>query len=78
MSGFHESATRRPPRSSLPFARLTESERLAQDLAALTDAGLIMPVASGEDTRYELIERPAACEDRERREVVPSPAATDE
>jgi hypothetical protein len=71
MSGFHDPATGRThdatarprrarsgraPRSSRPFARLDESDRLAQDLAALVEAGLIAPVASGEETRYEPIE----------------------
>ena len=49
----------RAARSSLPFARLNESERLAQDLAALVEAGLIAPVDSGEHTRYEAIEMEA-------------------
>ena len=49
----------RAVRSSLPFVRLNEAERLAQDLAALVQAGLVAPVDSGEDTRYEAIEREA-------------------
>ena len=36
----------------IPFQRLTESERLARDLKALVDAGLIVPVSDGAETRY--------------------------
>ena len=47
----------RAARSSLPFVRLNEAERLARDLVALVQAGLIAPVNSGEHTRYEAIEK---------------------
>jgi hypothetical protein len=34
------------------FERLSESERLARDLAALVDAGLIVAIDDGDETRF--------------------------
>lgn len=52
-------AERRPRRQTdqfdqvvIPFQRLTESERLVRDLRALLDAGLVVPVRDGAETRY--------------------------